>query len=132
MELNIEEGLKFEVEMKVSTSDTAKAHGSGDLNVYATPAMIALMENAATNCVKEQLPEGFTTVGIEINVKHIRATPVGANVRSEALLEKVDGKRLFFKVEAYDDLGKIGEGINIRYLVNSEKFLKKATTTSDK
>ena len=127
MEVNLEVGIKSEVEMMVRINDTAKVYGSGDLEVYATPAMIGLMENAATNCVKQKLPDGITTVGIEINVKHIRATPVGVKVRAEALLEKVDGKRLFFKVEAYDDLGKIGEGINIRYLVNAEKFVGKTT-----
>ncbi len=125
MEVNLEVGLKFEVEMTVGSSDTAKAHGSGALEVYATPAMIALMENASTNCVKDQLPEGFTTVGIEINVKHIRATPIGVKVRAEALLQKTEGKRLYFKIEAFDDLGKIGEGINIRYVVNSEEFVRK-------
>ena len=127
MEVNLEVGLKHQVEKMVSDQDTAKKYGSGDLDVYATPAMIALMENAATNCVKVQLLEGFTTVGIEINVKHLRATPVGVKVRAEAILEKVDGKRLFFKVKAYDDLGKIGEGINIRYLVSAEKFVGKTT-----
>lgn len=127
MKVNLEVGLKHQVEKMVSCEDTAKKYGSGDLDVYATPAMIALMENAATNCVNGQLPRGFTTVGIEINVKHLRATPVGVKVRAEAILEKADGKRLFFKVEAYDDLGKIGEGINIRYLVNAEEFVKKAS-----
>ena len=127
MDINLEVGLKYQAQMMVNSQDTAKQYGSGDLEVYATPAMIALMENAATNCVKQELPQGFTTVGIEINVKHIKATPVGVKVRAEALLEKVDGKRLFFKVEAYDDLGKIGEGINIRYLVNAEKFVGKTT-----
>ncbi|WP_026881828.1 thioesterase family protein [Clostridium akagii] len=127
MEVNLEVGLKHQVEKMVSDQDTAKKYGSGDLDVYATPAMIALMENASTNCVKGQLPLGFTTVGIEINVKHLRATPVGVKVRAEAILEKVDGKRLFFKVEAYDDLGKIGEGINIRYLVNAEEFVGRTT-----
>ena len=110
--------------MTVSINDTASYYGSGNLDVYATPAMTALMENAAMNCVKSKLPNGFTTVGIEISVKHIKATPVGIKVRAEALLEKAQGKKLFFKVEAYDDMGKIGEGIHIRYIVNSEEFLK--------
>lgn len=123
MEYNLEEGLKNSVEVIVTDKETAKAYGSGSLNVYATPAMIALMENASTNCVEEKLPEGFTTVGIEINVKHIKATPVGMKVRAEAQLERIEGKRLFFKVEAYDEKGKIGEGTHVRYIVNSEQFM---------
>jgi fluoroacetyl-CoA thioesterase len=124
MEFNFNKDLKF-TELTVSSSDTAVSYGSGDLDVYATPAMTALMENAAMNCVKQELPDGFTTVGIEINVKHIRATPIGVKVRAEALLEKVEGKQLIFKVEAYDDMGKIGEGIHKRYIVDSNKFIKK-------
>ncbi|MBU3093127.1 thioesterase family protein [Clostridium sp. CM028] len=113
------------MEQTINSSDTAISYGSGSLDVYATPAMTALMENAATNCVQRNLPDGFTTVGIEISVKHIKATPVGVKVRAEALLSKAEGKKLFFKVEAYDDMGKIGEGIHIRYIVNSEEFMKK-------
>lgn len=127
LEFNFNKDLKFVVEQTVSSSDTANSFGSGNLDVYATPAMTALMENAAMNCIQKDLPAGFTTVGIEINVKHIKATPVGMKVRAEALLEKVEGKKLFFKIEAYDDMGKIGEGNHIRYIVNSEEFLKKIT-----
>jgi len=127
MDFNFNIDLKFTTELTVGSSDTANYYGSGNLDVYATPAMTALMENAAMNCVKQDLPDGFTTVGIEISVKHMRATPIGVKVRAEALLEKVEGKKLFFKLEAYDDLGKIGEGIHIRYIVNSEEFIKKIT-----
>lgn len=122
MKFNFKEGLKATADIIVKSSNTANAYGSGNLDVYATPAMIALMENAAVNCVGQELSDGFTTVGIEISVKHIRATPIGAKVRAEALLEKAEGNKLFFKVEAYDDMGKIGEGIHIRYIVNSEEF----------
>ena len=125
MEFNFNKDLKFTMEQTVNNSDTALSYGSGNLDVYATPAMTALMENAATNCVQRELPDGFTTVGIEISVKHIKATPVGVKVRAEALLEKAEGKKLFFKVKAYDDMGKIGDGIHIRYIVNSEDFIKK-------
>ncbi|WP_369811890.1 MULTISPECIES: thioesterase family protein [unclassified Clostridium] len=125
MEFNFNKDLKFTMEQTINSSDTAISYGSGSLDVYATPAMTALMENAATNCVQRNLPDGFTTVGIEISVKHIKATPVGVKVRAEALLSKAEGKKLFFKVEAYDDMGKIGEGIHIRYIVNSEEFMKK-------
>ena len=125
MELNFDKDLKFTMEITVENKDTANSYGSGDLDVYATPAMAALMENAARNCVLNGLPDGFTTVGMEISVKHIKATPIGVVVRAEALLEKVEGKKLFFKVEAYDDLGKIGEGIHTRYIVNAKDFLKR-------
>jgi len=125
LEFNFDKNLNFATEMTVSKNDTANSYGSGNLDVYATPAMTALMENAAMNCVRQKLPEGFTTVGIELSVKHMKATPIGVKVRAEALLEKTEGKKLFFKVEAYDDLGKIGEGTHIRYIVNSEDFVKK-------
>ena len=125
MEFNFNKDLKFSMEITVKSSDTANSYGSGDLDVYATPAMTALMENAARNCVLQGLPDGFTTVGMEISVKHIKATPIGVVVRAEALLEKVEGKKLFFKVEAYDDLGKIGEGTHTRYIVNAKDFLKR-------
>ena len=125
MEFNFNEGLKSVMEQLVGKNDTANSYGSGDLDVYATPAMTALMENAAKNGVKKELPTGYTTVGIEINVKHIKPTPVGVKVRAEAILEKAEGKKLTFKVEAFDDMGKIGEGTHIRYIVKSEDFIKK-------
>jgi len=125
MELNFDKDLKFSMEITVENKDTANSYGSGDLDVFATPAMTALMENAARNCVLKGLPEGFTTVGMEISVKHIKATPIGVVVRAEALLEKIEGKKLFFKIEAYDDLGKIGEGLHSRYIVNAKDFMKK-------
>jgi len=124
LEFNFNKDLKFTTEITVGKGDTANFYGSGNLDVYATPAMTALMENAAMNCVKKDLHDGFTTVGIEISVKHMKATPIGTKVRAEALLEKVQGKKLFFKVEAYDEVSKIGEGTHIRYIVNSEEFLK--------
>jgi predicted thioesterase len=126
VEFNFNKELKIS-EITVNTCDTASSYGSGNLDVYATPAMTALMENAAMNCVIQELPDGFTTVGIEINVRHLRATPVGVKVRAEAILDKSEGKKLIFKVTAYDDMGKIGEGIHIRYIVNSGEFLKKIT-----
>jgi fluoroacetyl-CoA thioesterase len=124
VEFNFNKELKIS-EIIVDKNDTASSYGSGNLDVYATPAMTALMENAAMNCVKQDIPDGFTTVGIEINVRHLKATPIGVKVRAEAILDKAEGKKLTFKVAAYDDIGKIGEGIHIRYIVNSEEFIKK-------
>lgn len=125
MELNITIGQKYIIEQSVGISETAKAYGSGDLDVYATPAMIALMENAAKSCVQNKLPEGFTTVGIEINVRHMKATPLGMKVKAEAIFERAEGKKLFFKTAAYDEKGTIGEGTHIRYVVNSEEFMNR-------
>lgn len=125
MEEILKEGLSYSMELVVNHNQTANFYGSGSLDVFATPALVALMESTAKDCVQTSLPEGFTTVGIEINVKHIKATPVGMKVKAEAYLEEVDRKKLFFKVEAYDEKGKIGEGTHIRYIVNSEEFMKK-------
>lgn len=125
MENNLIEGLVHSMEITVDRNQTASYYGSGSLDVFATPAMIALMENTAKDCVQPGLPEGYSTVGIEINIKHIKATPMGMKVSAQALLEKIDRNRLYFKVEAYDEKGKIGEGTHIRYIVNAEEFMKK-------
>jgi fluoroacetyl-CoA thioesterase len=125
MEFNVKEGISSVIEMTVTENDTAARYGSGDLDVYATPAMIALMESTAKSCVGLHLPCGYSTVGIEVNIKHIKSTPVGMKVRCEAVLTKVEGKRLYFSVEASDEKGKIGEGSHIRYIINSEDFMKR-------
>ncbi|KAA8671208.1 thioesterase family protein [Clostridium sp. MT-14] len=125
MEFNLKEGITSTAEIQITKNDTAKKMGSGDLDVFATPAMIALIENTCKNCVDLHLPSGYTTVGIEVNVKHIKPSPVNVKVRCEAILEKIDRKKLFFKVEAWDNKGKIGEGSHVRYIVNSEEFMKK-------
>lgn len=125
MEFNFKEGSSIIKEAKVTENDTALKMGSGDLEVYATPAMIALMENTAKSLVIDELPIGYTTVGIEMNVKHIKASPLGANIKCNAVLIKVDGKKLFFDVEANDDEGIIGNGSHIRYVVNSDDFMKR-------
>lgn len=124
MEFNIMEGISSVMEMTVTENDTASKYGSGDLEVFATPAMIALMENTAKSCVGLHLPCGYSTVGIEVNVKHVKPTPLGMKVRCEAVLTKVEGKRLYFKVEASDEKGKIGEGTHTRYIINSKDFMK--------
>lgn len=125
MEFNFKEGTSIIKELIVTESDTALKLGSGDLEVYATPAMIALMENTAKNLVMNELPSGYTTVGIEMNVKHIKASPVGANIKCNAVLIKADGKKLFFDIEANDDDGTIGKGTHIRYVVNADDFMKR-------
>ena len=119
-------GLTGKAEISVDINNTAKAMGSGDLEVFATPAMIALMEKAATLAVSECIPEGSSTVGTMINVKHIAATPVGMKISAQATLTEVDGKRLFFIVEAFDGKDKIGEGQHERFIINVDKFMVRA------
>lgn len=125
MEINIPQAVKGEQTLFVNETNTAKAYGSGLIDVFATPAMVGLMENTAHSSVQEFLPQGMVTVGIEINVKHIKATPLGMKVICNSVLEKVEGKRLFFNVEAFDEVGKIGEATHIRYIVDAIKFVEK-------
>ena len=125
-EINLKVGLTASVETKVFNKSTAEEFGSGSIDVYATPAMISLMERAALSSVALHLPKGFTTVGTLVNIRHICATPVGLKVKAVAELIGVDGKKLSFKVEAYDANEKIGEGFHERYIVNTEKFREKA------
>lgn len=125
MEFNLKIGLEKTVETIVTESDTAAKFGSGDIYVYASPMMIGLMENAALKCVDDYLPKGYSTVGINVNVNHLKATPVGMKVTAKAKLNEIKGKKLLFTVEANDENGLIGEGSHVRYIVNSEEFLSK-------
>ena len=122
----IQTGIKGEKELVVTKANTAKAMGSGTLNVFATPAMIAMMENTAYESVAAELEEGSGTVGTALNVKHVAATPVGMKVVCETELVKVDGRALTFSVKAYDETGLIGEGEHERFIVYNEKFQAKA------
>lgn len=118
-------GMKGQVETLVEREDTAQAVGSGDLLVFATPCMVALMEGAACEAIVDALPEGKTSVGTYLQVEHQSATPVGLEVRAEAEVTAVEGNTITFQVTAYDEAGKIGEGIHKRVIVNSQKFLEK-------
>ena len=119
------EGLIYTSRTEVTLDNCAVSVGSGDLEVFATPAMIALMENAAMNAVAEVLPEGSTTVGSEMNATHIKPTGIGGNVAATATLKSVEGRKLTFEVVASDDNGIIGEGVHVRYVVDREKFMAK-------
>lgn len=121
-------GMKGEAFTDVSREDTAKEVGSGDLLVYATPCMVALMEGAACEAIAQALSEGQTTVGTALNIEHISATPVGLEVRAEAEVTEVSGKVITFSVKAFDEAGEIGRGSHKRVIVNSQKFLEKAYT----
>ena len=123
MEITV--GMKGTAENLCEREDTALEVGSGSLLVYATPCMAALMEAAACAAIEEALGENETTVGIELNLKHTAATPVGLEVRAEAEVTAVEGKILSFQITAYDEAGKIGEATHKRALVNSQRFLEK-------
>ena len=124
MEITI--GMKGTAETLAEREDTAKEVGSGDLLVYATPCMVAMMEGAACEAIAEALPEGKTTVGIALNIEHTAPTPVGLEVRAEAEVTEVDGKVITFSVSAFDEAGQIGKGTHKRVLVDAQKFLNKA------
>lgn len=121
----MEIGLNHISTVTVSTANTALSMGSGDMEVFATPSMVALMENAAMKAVAQHLPEGSTTVGAMMETSHIKPSTIGETVKAEAILEEVDGRKLTFKVIASDSKGIIGEGKHIRYIVDRERFLSK-------
>ena len=124
MEITV--GMKAVAESFVEREDTAKEVGSGDLLVYATPCMAALMEGAACEAIAEALKETETTVGMELNIQHTSATPVGLDVRAEAEVTAVEGKVITFAITAFDESGEIGKATHKRVIVNSQKFLEKA------
>ena len=124
MEITV--GMKGEVFTQVEREDTAKEVGSGDLLVYATPCMVALMEGAACEAIAQCLSDTQTTVGTALNIEHISATPVGLEVHAEAEVIAVEGKVITFSLRAFDEAGEIGKGTHKRVLVNSQKFLEKA------
>lgn len=121
----LEKGLSAQSRTTVSAENTAQKMGSGDMPVFATPAMVALMENAAMNAVSAMLPEGSTTVGAEMNCSHIKPSGLGAEITATAILTEVDGRKLTFNVGARDAEGMIGEGVHVRYVVDRERFMSK-------
>ena len=121
MEITV--GLKGAVSTVVEREDTALEVGSGSLLVYATPCMVALMEGAACEAIEDCLSDNKTSVGTELNIKHLSATPVGLEVHAEAEVTAVEGNTITFQVAAYDESGKIGEGTHKRVIVTTQKFL---------
>jgi len=127
--MDIKPGASAEVIITVSADRTADAMGNRGVKVLATPFLIGLLENAAHAVVGPHLPEGASTVGTMVEIRHLAATPVGMNVRAKATLLETDGKRYLFSVEAWDDKDKVAEGRHERYLVpNMAKFLERALT----
>ncbi len=123
--VDISPGITGEAKDRVTGANTAQAYGSGQISVYATPAMIGLMENAALKSVEPLLDDGSSTVGMSVNIKHLAPTPIGMAVIAKTVLKEVDGRRLLFSVEAFDEKGKIGEGVHERFIINLNKFLSK-------
>ncbi len=118
-------GLNAEVNELVSERLTASAVGSGLVPAYATPAMVALMEKASVAAIQPSLDEGQTSVGVEVNIKHLAATPVGLQVRARSEVVAVEGRRVTFQVEAWDAREKIGAGTHVRMVVDTARFVDK-------
>ena len=121
--MELQTGIKNKSEVIVTEDITAAAAGSGGLPVYATPAMIVLMEQTAWASVEPCMEEGKSTVGTHLDVAHLSASPVGAHITCESELVEIDGRRLVFKVTASDDAGLIGEGTHERFIINKDKFM---------
>ena len=115
-------GLTGTASVIVTADRTAAALGSGNVDVYSTPSLIALLEAAAINALAGHLPDGQTSVGTALNIKHLAATPVGMTVNATATLTTIDGRRLVFDVSASDEVELISEGTHERFIVNQERF----------
>jgi len=127
---NISPGLSAELTLTVTESYTAAKYGSGLVPVFATPALVGMMEGAAVKALEGHLAEGQTTVGTHIDVRHLAATPVGMKVRARAELTAVDGRKLTFQIEAWDDVEKIGEATHERFVIDTGKFVARTQAKS--
>ena len=121
----MEIGLTYTSTLVVSKGHVAAVMGSGDLHVFATPAMVALMENAAMLTVAPHLPEGSTTVGAMMNTSHIKPSPVDETIQATATLTGIEGRKLTFSIKAEDSKGVIGEATHVRFIVDRERFMSK-------
>ncbi len=124
---NLVPGLSSEISITVGVDDTAARWGSGLVPVYSTPALVGLMESAAVKALDGLLETGQTTVGGHIDVRHIAATPVGMVVRARAELTAIEGRKLSFQVQAWDEVEKIGEALHERFVINTEKFIARVS-----
>ncbi len=125
MKIEIKEGIKGKEEQVIAYEDTAAKYGSGLVEVFATPAMIALMEKTCLKSVLPFLPEGFGTVGTKVDIVHTKATPIGMKVFCESNLIEVDRKRLVFELICRDEEAEIGRGTHERFIINLAKFMSK-------
>lgn len=126
--MTLTQGLTGDASVTVDQSNTAASLGSGLVPVFGTPALVALLELAAVHAVADALPAGSTSVGIHLDVRHLAATPIGMTVRAQATLTGVEGRRLIFAVEAFDEVEKVGDGSHTRVVVDAERFVQKAET----
>ena len=126
MENTLTVGMSNSVESQSTEETTALEMKSGSLKVLATPVMMCLMEQAAAELVERNLPDDLTSVGIAVNISHKAPTPIGLTVRAEAVITKVDGRKVTFEVKAFDGVDEIGSGTHERFIVNKEKFQVKA------
>lgn len=123
--MELKEGIKGEFHLLVTREMLAKSMSSGAVEVFATPWMIAIMEAAAQDSVASAVGEGNITVGTQVNIAHLASTPEGAKVRAESELVSIDGRKLTFRVSAYDEMEKIGEGTHERFIVQYDRFMEK-------
>ena len=130
-EKSLKPGLTGQAIVNVTDENTALKFGSGTVTVFATPAMVGLMEKAAINAVDELLPGGFATVGTHLDIKHLAATPINMIVMAKAELIEINGNKLIFKVEAFDEVEKIGEGFHSRYIIQLGNFLDRTNKKSE-
>lgn len=124
----IEVGIKGKQELIADIKHSASVIGSGNLELFSTPSMIALMENTAASSIAGYLDEAEGSVGTALNIRHLAATPLGMKVCCESELIEVDRKRLIFEVKAFDERGLIGEGTHERFIVNNDKFMAKVNS----
>ncbi len=120
-------GLSLQLQRRVNSNDSARHYGSGLVDVFATPAMIGLMEQTCMELVLPHLEEGKNTVGTEVSVRHLKATPIGQMVTCKATLTAIEDKKLVFQVEVSDESGLAGEGSHSRYIIDVAKFMSKLT-----
>ena len=125
----LEVGMKYEIDRVVTENDTAAKAASGSVEVLATPVMIAWMEEASLKLAQKELEEGFTTVGTEVNIKHLKGTLVGKTVKVLSTLKEIDRKRLVFDVEVIEDGVAVGTGSHTRFIIDTAKFYEKLKNT---
>lgn len=128
MKKELEAGITHTESKEVHYEDTAANYGSGMVEVLATPAMISLMENTALKTVLPYLADDQNTVGFEVNIKHLKPTPIGKTVQCTAVLKEIDGKKLVFDLEVKDEDDVIGKGMHSRYIINTQKFMNQFKT----
>lgn len=125
----LEVGMKYEIDRVVTENDTAAKAASGSVEVLATPVMIAWMEEASLRLAQKELEEGLTTVGTEVNIKHLKGTLVGKTVKIVSVLKEIDRKKLIFDVEVFEDGVVVGTGTHTRFIIDPVKFYEKLKNT---